>query len=67
MTTLAFIIYLSLMLVIGFLTMKKTKKTDDYFLGAETSGHGSPLFPPKRQICPVGCSWACRESRISPV
>jgi len=38
MTTLAFIIYLSLMLVIGFLTMKKTKKTDDYFLGGRNVG-----------------------------
>ncbi|MFA6776062.1 MAG: sodium/proline symporter PutP [Sphaerochaetaceae bacterium] len=38
LTLLAFIIYLTLMLIIGFVTMKKTKKTDDYFLGGRSVG-----------------------------
>jgi sodium/proline symporter len=38
LTALAFIIYLVLMLIIGFVTMRKTKKTDDYFLGGRNVG-----------------------------
>lgn len=54
LTLLAFIIYLTLMLIIGFVTMKKTKKTDDYFLGEEAWGRGSPHFPQRHRTCRAG-------------
>ncbi|MFA6845579.1 MAG: sodium/proline symporter PutP [Sphaerochaetaceae bacterium] len=38
LTLLAFVIYLGIMLLIGFLTFKKTRNTDDYFLGGRSVG-----------------------------
>ena len=38
LTLMAFVIYLAMMLFIGFVTMKKTHSLNDYFLGGRSLG-----------------------------